>query len=235
MTSSEGIELPERRRDDGETVIDDLKEDIRTTGKLLRKAVANEEAHFQGEGQWDAVNNKPKTIVATPIYNKGKDWTHEEKQTLRVAQAAISIGSVSTIAIGLTAWFRVESTQEAHRAATARSAAELATAGNVTTVNQELENSAYNAFRAQITDSVNQLIVALGAIVAGVYEVHMVNSRHAENVEKLNRPDVTKIREGLQLRLDRLHQQLAAEIERYNERRQAQLPILSGSGSSTDK
>jgi hypothetical protein len=210
------IELTERRRP-GNEQIDEFAADVEATRQVLRQTAAEEEAHYRANDQWDDKKDKPKTVEATYSFWKGSDWTHEEKQSLRLAQAAISLGSIYGAGVVLSGVFRILGAQEGLRAAEARSDTEQAVTGNVTTVNQALEASALENYRGQVTEVTNAGIAAFGAVVVGCYQYWTVCANHKENVEKLNRPEITKKREGLEARLQRLQDQMNAELLRLRE------------------
>jgi hypothetical protein len=212
----EAIDLTERRpRDTGQT--DEISADIRATQQVLRQTTAEEEAHYRANDQWDDLNDRPKSVGASSSFWKGSDWTHEEKQSLRTAQSLIGVGVVVGTGVLLSGVLRVLGAQENARAGEARSDAEELATGNVTTVNQALEASAVYNYRAQVTEGITAAIAAIGTIGSGCYQYWTVCSRHAENVEKLNRPDVTKKREGLEARVQRLQEALRAEQQRLDE------------------
>lgn len=218
------IEMSERRRPVREEQADaELLADIDATERVLRETVAEEEAHFRANDQWDDKKDKPKTVKASWSFWKGSDWTHEEKQSILVAQAAISLGTLYGAGVALSGIFRIFGAEEGAAAASARSDAELLATGNVTDVNQALENSALENLKGQITEVTNTGIAALGAVVGGCYQYWTLCANHKENVEKLNRPDISKKREGLQARLLRLQEQLHDELARFHEAADAQL------------
>jgi hypothetical protein len=229
------IELPDRRQP-GTAQVDELTADINATRQVLRQTTAEEEAHYRANDQWDDEKDKPKKVEATYSFWKGTDWTHEEKQSLRLAQAAISLGTVYGAGVVLSGVFRVYGAQEGVQAAEARSDAELAATGNVTAVNQALEASAVQNYRGQVTEMTNAGIAAIGTVVVGCYQYWTVCANHKENVEKLNRPEISKKREGLEARLKRLQDQLRAELRRLEDAMDALRleEAYSNSNSSTE-
>jgi hypothetical protein len=221
----ERVEMGELRRrpggdeqnDERNDEADEIRADIKATKKVLRQTTAEEEAHYRANDQWDDKKDRPKTVEATYSFWKGSDWTHEEKQALQLAHAAIGLGTIYGAGVALSGIFRIFGAQEGAHAATARSDAEQLATGNVSEINQAFEDSAMDNYRAQITEVTNTGLAAFGAVVLGCYQYWTVCSNHLENVEKLNRPEISKKRDGLQARLDRLKERLRIELEQLNE------------------
>lgn len=190
-----------------------LKKNFDATEDALRHTIAEEEAHYRAKDQWDETGNRPTQVETTYPFWKGEDWTHEEKQSLRVAQTAIGLGTLFGVGSTLAGILRTIGAQEGAEAAADRSAAERATTGNVSAVNQGLEDSAVHSYWGQITDVTNLGLTAFGAIATGCYQYWMVWTKHKENVKDLNEPDVSKKRAGLEARLLRLQEKLRLELE----------------------
>lgn len=225
------IDMPERRRPNrgGQT---DLQADIDATERVLRETAAEEEAHYRANDQWDDKKEKPKTVKASWSFWKGSDWTHEEKQAILLAQAAIGLGTLAGVGVTLSGVFRVFGAEQGAAAASARSDADELANGNVTDVNQALENSALENLKGQVTEVTNTGFAAFAAVVGGCYQYWTLCANHKENVEKLNRPDISKKREGLQARLIRLQERLQDELERLE--RAAADSVLERAHSNSD-
>lgn len=196
---------------------ENLERNHEATERVLRQTIAEEEAHYRAKGQWDDVENKPKRVQVTNPLWKGDDWTHEERQSLRVAQTAMGLGSLYIVGVTLAGIFRSIGAQEGVAAAEARSAAEEASTGNVSAVNQALEDSAVHSYWGQVTDVTNTGITALGALASGCYQFWIVWTKHKENVDNLNDPDISKKRAALQERLTRLETKLREELRQLRE------------------
>jgi hypothetical protein len=232
------IEMPELRQrrggDEQDDKVGEIHADIKATKKMLRQTTAEEEAHYRANDQWDDEKDMPKTVEATYPFWKGSDWTHEEKQALQLAHAAIGLGTIYGAGVTLSGIFRIFGAQEGAHAATARANAEQLATGNVSEINLAFNNSAMNNYRAQITEVTHTGVAAFGAVVLGCYQYWAVCSNHLENVEKLNRPEISKKRDGLQARLDRLKDRLHNELERLDKAADERLLEMAESHSDSN-
>lgn len=204
-----------------------LRAQERRTEAELANARDDEAAHHTHAGTWDAVREQPVPIQTTWFFWKGDDWTAEEKRALSDARNLLAVGlagSLSTLAVSAVGIAGAKANLDAAEA-------RLATA-NVTSptgeVNADLLTGAKDNLGTAIGGTIATALALLTAAAAGAYKYYTVVAAHAEKVDELNKPDVTKERERLEQKLDYLRQRLQAEEHKLA------LIIDSGSQAQTE-